>query len=607
MPGIVGVIGPQSPELCSSLVAQMVDAMRHHPAYVHGIVPVPASRACVGWVAHPHSMGARPLLSERGVGATLLLAGESWPLKSGARLMERGDCSSLFQGFEEFGDAFVGRLDGLFSGVLIDSARGRVVLFNDRYSGERLYLHTTKGVTYFASEAKAILRVVPELRAWDLDGVAQFLRFGCTLAGRTLFRNLQILPGGSLWTFENGEARPGRYFQPSQLERESALDIDRFEQQFCDLFPERLTKYLAADDVLGLSITGGLDTRMIMASLPAGGVDGICYTYAGRDGLTRDAVIGAEVAAMCGMEHKVLRIDDEFLRNYAEYADRTVHVTDGCAGPLHAHEIYLTRHAAALSKVRLTGNFGSEVLRGISTFKPIRLMDELLVPEMRSRVSNVTPQMSRHPVSRAVFEEIPWSLFGSLAAARSEVTVRTPYLDNALVKLVFQAPDGVRGSSTAERRLICERNPRLAAIATDRGCTPAARSAVLELPQRLFAAITFKLDYWHKEGLPRSSTAGNMVLDALATAGVLGQHKYLPYRTWFAKELREYMEAVLCDATALRCGFFNASAVRDVVVQHGQAANYLNEIHAVMLLEAVDRTLLSPRSRPQAAIAGAAH
>ena len=69
--------------------------------------------------------------------------------------------------YSDEGDSFVSRLNGLFSGLLIDRQRSRALLFNDRYGLERLYFHETSDALYFASEAKALLRVLPELREFE--------------------------------------------------------------------------------------------------------------------------------------------------------------------------------------------------------------------------------------------------------------------------------------------------------------------------------------------------------------------------------------------------------------------------------------------------------
>ena len=120
--------------------------------------------------------------------------------------------------YEEEGDEFFEKLNGLFSGLLIDKGQSKAFLLNDRYGLERIYWHETKDAIYFASEAKALLRILPKLRQFDDEGVAQYLTFGCTLEWRTLFKDVQLLPAGSVWSFENGRCQKRRYFSPETWE-----------------------------------------------------------------------------------------------------------------------------------------------------------------------------------------------------------------------------------------------------------------------------------------------------------------------------------------------------------------------------------------------------
>src|SRR4029077_15605335 len=106
--------------------------------------------------------------------------------------------------YEEDGDQFFEKLNGLVSGLLIDKRQKKAVLFNDRYGIERIYYYEADDDFYFASEAKALLRILPQARACDEEGVTQFLALGCTLNSRTLFRGVQSLPAASAWSFEDG-------------------------------------------------------------------------------------------------------------------------------------------------------------------------------------------------------------------------------------------------------------------------------------------------------------------------------------------------------------------------------------------------------------------
>ena len=94
------------------------------------------------------------------------------------------------------------------------------MLFNDRYGVERLFVHTHNGRCYFASEAKAILAVAPQGRRWMPMGLAEWLSAGCTIGARSLFKDVEVLDGGSALIFDAGrEPARTRYFDRAALEQ----------------------------------------------------------------------------------------------------------------------------------------------------------------------------------------------------------------------------------------------------------------------------------------------------------------------------------------------------------------------------------------------------
>ena len=268
---------------------------------------------------------------------------------------------------------------------------------------------------------------------------------------------------------------------------------------------------------------------------------------------------------------------------------------------LGAHELSLSQKARQLAPVRLTGNFGSEVLRSMSTFKRNGPGNELLDPSLAAQVDRtVVEQQARivHPVTHAAFEEVPWHLFGTLAVARSELTFRTPYLDNEVVELAYRAPPALRQAPTAAMRLIHRWAPGLAAIPTDRGLT-SGPSTLRSRLHELACEVTFKLDYWHKEGLPDRLCRIDGVLDAFSHLGMLGLHKFLAYRIWFRQELAPYAADVIADTCGGGLPFWNAAALKHIAEDHVKGRrNCLRDIHAVLTLTAIDRILLDGRAYP---------
>jgi asparagine synthase (glutamine-hydrolysing) len=602
MPGIVGIISRKPAAECERRVKTMTATLRHESFHRAGHFSVLAMGIFTGWVAAENSFASdQPFVNEQGDGV-LVFSGECFAgaetkngRQPGGQSFSKTGGDRLLQLYEELGELCFKELNGLFSGLLIDQRRRKVYLFNDRYGMERLYWHETADAFYFASEAKALLRILPELRQFDDEGVAQFLAVGCPLEGRTLFREVRLLPGGSLWSFDNDGIRRKKYFSPATWESQPVLETKDFEVQFRETFKKILPRYLLSGSPIGIALTGGLDTRVMLACLRTADSPAVTYTFTGSSGLTADDRVAARVAAACSLEHRLLRLRPDFFSEFAAHADRTVYVADGNFGILGAHEIYFNRQARELSPVRLTGNFGSEVFRGVSTFKPLELSPQLLNDSLRDAVTRASETLKlpgQNSDTFAIFNEVPQNLFGSVAAGRSQVTFRTPYLDNELVALAYQTPAIYKQSAVPALNLVNFFSPTLGKIPTDRGLAVGG-SKVAGFFRHAAAEIACKLDYCSDAGLPRRfALLDPMFKSVAARLKISGRHKFLKYSTWLRHDLAGYMQAVLADPRTQSSRFWNANFIRQLAQQHvsGQK-NYVTEINSVLTLEAVERLL----------------
>jgi asparagine synthase (glutamine-hydrolysing) len=600
VPGIVGIISQRPANECESLVKLMVDSMLHEPFYVSGRYSAPEIGVYSGWIAHPESVDAARVFTNEQRDLALVFAGEcffdSTPVAS-SRCHEDapGNGRLILQLYAEYGEQAFEKLNGLFSGVLIDKAQNRGFLFNDRYGVERIYWHEDKQAFYFASEAKALLRILPRLRTFDCEGVAEFLRFGYTLHSRTLFEGVRTLPPASYCCFAPEGHTIKQYFSSETWESQPRESADSFTSEFEETFKQVLPRYFRSDAPLGISLTAGLDGRMIMACLPKMSEKPICYTFTGEAKDTLDARVAARVAAVCGLEYQTVRLGRDFFADFAAHADKTVYVSDGCLGVLGTHEIYLNKQARPLAPIRLTGVFGGEILRQVSFSHSLRL-DPKLVSSDFAQFQAVGEEEAfspdQHPVTSVVTREIPESRFGIVAAGRSQTVFRTPYLDNDLVALAYRIPPQLRSSAKPGFRVVQQNNRALGAIPTDMGHLGNSNpfSAII---RRAFAKLTFKLDYFYNEGLPDSLSRFDPLLRSLnSKAGILGQHKFLHYRSWFQRELADYVESIVTAAQSNRSIPWNRNYVSELSKAHRTGLrNQVLEINAVATLEAVERLL----------------
>jgi len=598
----------------------MVEALRHESFYVTGMWSDESLGVYVGWVARKGSFcDGMPLRNERG-DAVLVFSGEEFPEpETVQRLKEQGHeidavGPSYLVHLAEEDPSFPAGLNGRFHGLLADRAHGMATLFNDRYGMHRLYIHESGDAFYFASEAKAILAVRPELRRLDARGLGEFVACGAVMENRTLFEGIGLLPQASAWVFRNGTLeRKKTYFSPREWEEQEALAPESFYSEFREAFTRNLPRYFSGHERIGMSLTGGYDTRMILAwqRLPAGSLP--CYTFGGMFRDCQDVMLAQRLAAMCGQTHQVIHAGEEFLSRFPHYAERAVYLSDGCVDLSRSPDVYINEKAREIAPVRMTGNYGGEILRRVRTFKPEQALPGLFQPELLSHARRAgdtfASNLLGHPVSFAVFKQLPWNHYGILALEESRISMRSPFLDNDFVRTVFRAPAQVFVGNEISRRLIADGNSDLLEVPTDRGLE-GGRGRLSGAVSHALLEFLFKAEYGYDIGMPQWVARIDHSLSALHLERLfLGRHKVFHFRTWYRNALAGYVREMLLDPRSLSRPYIERKGLEAIVRGHLKGdRNYTTDLHKVLALEILHRLFLEPprggaEKRPRTPIA----
>jgi asparagine synthase (glutamine-hydrolysing) len=582
----------------------MVESLRHEHSYVTGTWIDEHLGVFVGWAARKNSFSdGMPLRNERG-DVVLAFSGEEYPEPSTASLLKKQGHGVEMEGpsylvhlYEE-DPAFPAGLNGRFQGLLTDRTQGISILFNDRYGMSRIYYHEAKEAFYFAVEAKAILAVRPELCTVDPSGLGDFVACGCVLENRTLFKNLHALPGAAVWLFRNGSIeRRDTYFKPQDWENQSPLDLETYYQQLRVILSQNLPRYFNGKERVGMSLTGGLDTRIVMALHKAAPGALPCYSFGGMFRECEDVILARRLAQACGQPYEVISVGKEFLSKFSHYAERTVYLTDGCTDVSHSPDLFVNERAGTIAPVRMTGNYGSEILRGARTFKPVQPAPGLFNPDFLHHVVSAEAAYRNlirgHPLSFAAFRQAPWHHYGLLALEQTQLTIRSPFLDNELVRTVFRAPQLSLGNADISLRLIADGDKSLLRIRTDRGLAGEHRG-LAAAASRKFQELTAKAEYAYDYGMPQWLARVDRVLAPLHPERLfLGRHKFYHFRIWYRDFLGRYIQEILLDSRTLSRPYFQRKVIESIVQDHVKGKhNYTLAIHKILTLELVHRLLV---------------
>ena len=591
--------------LAEPQLQRMVDALRHESFYKTGTWINEALGVYVGWVAAENSFSdGMPLINEKG-DLCLVFSGEEFPdpettsrLRQNGHHLEGTGPSYLVHLYEE-DPSFPANLNGRFHGLLADRSRGTAMLFNDRFGMHRICYHESKDAVYFAAEAKAILAVGgPELREVDPRSVGEFITCGYILENRTLFKQIPLLPPASAWVFRNGELeRKERYFQPREWEEQTPLEPETYYEQIRETFARTLPRYCNGRERIGMSLTGGLDTRAVMAWQKLQPGDLPCYTFGGMFRECRDVILARRVASLCGQTHDVIPVGEDFLSKFSHYAERTVYLSDGCVDVSRSADLYANERARKIAPVRMTGLYGDEVLRHLRTFKPIEPAPGLFQREMigfidRARQTYVD-LLREHPLSFAVFHQAPWTQSGSLALEQTQVAMRTPFLDNDFVRTVFRAPKSASANNDLRARLIQDGNPIMAQLRTDLGFGGESDN-LAAAANRLLLKFTFKAEYGYDYGMPQWVARVDHAFSSLHLEHLfLGRHKFYHFRVWYRDALAKYVREILLDPRSLARPYVERRTLVDIVRGHLKGDhNYTTSIHKLLTLELMHRRFI---------------
>jgi asparagine synthase (glutamine-hydrolysing) len=222
------------------------------------------------------------------------------------------------------------------------------------------------------------------------------------------------------------------------------------------------------------------------------------------------------------------------------------------------------------------------------------LFHDGMLPYLRQAGETYSSLLKGHPLSFAVFKQAPWHHYGLLALEQTQVSLRSPYLDNELVRTVFRAPESAVTSHDLCLRLIAEGSPALSKISTDRGVGGTGLSGAVS---RKFLEFQSKAEYAYDYGMPQRLAQIDHILSPFHLERLfLGRHKFNHYRVWYRDALAGYVRKMLLDPRTLSRPYLERYRVEDVVQGHLKGnRNYTNEIHYVLTLELLHRLFIDPQ------------
>jgi asparagine synthase (glutamine-hydrolysing) len=272
------------------------------------------------------------------------------------------DTEVVVHGYEEYGDNFPVKLNGMFAIALHDTVRRRVLLVRDHMGIKPLYYAFDGRYLVFGSEIKVLLASGLVERKLDIDGLGQYLAWEYVPGSQTLLQGVQKLQPAHMVAIDLQavDVRPRQYWDIPE-HPVSTLSAGEWEEQVDSLLQTCVRRQLVSDVPLGAFLSGGVDSSLVVAAM------GKAKTFSiGFDDPTYNELAWARaVAAHLGVDHS----DEILVPDIGELFNRLVHFMDD---PIADFSIFPTYLVSAVARkkvtVALSGDGGDELFGGYETY-----------------------------------------------------------------------------------------------------------------------------------------------------------------------------------------------------------------------------------------------
>jgi asparagine synthase (glutamine-hydrolysing) len=379
MCGIVGLAGVED----ASLVRRMAEAVAHRGPDGEGF-----------FVGDGVSLGMRrlgiidPTGSEQPIGnedgsVLTIFNGEVYNYRRLRPFLERhghsfrtaGDTETVVHLYEEYGEAGVHLLRGMFAYAVWDRRRRRLLLIRDRLGIKPLYYAQAGRALAFASEIKALLAVPDVARGLDPDALAQYLTLQYVPGPATILRSIRKLPPGHWLAWQDGRVEVHAYWDLVFDGGDRRLDEATAAAELRERLDDSIAHHRISDVPLGVLLSGGIDSAAVTALLARAGGRVRTFTVGfDVDGSEGELAEARRVARHFGTDHHELVMGPAL----ADTLPDIVRMQDEPVGDPAAIPTFLVcRFAARSVKVVLTGEGGDEVFGGYPRYGWLRLGERL--------------------------------------------------------------------------------------------------------------------------------------------------------------------------------------------------------------------------------------
>jgi asparagine synthase (glutamine-hydrolysing) len=490
--------------------------------------------------------------------------------------------------------ALLRRLNGIFAFAIWDADRTALLLVRDALGVKPLYYRADGGSFAFASEIKALLPLTGALEPLDPGALHRYLTFlWCPGEGTPARAVRKLSPGEFIWIREGQITERSRWYRlpvfrsvPATLGQQAS--IRGTEQRL----RTAVHRQMVADVPVGAFLSGGLDSSSVVAFAREINPDIRCFTIdmagGSEAGSTDDLPYAKQVAKHLSVQLEVVRIDSAQMA--ADLEHMVTQLDEPLADPAPLNVLYISRLARERGmKVLLSGSGGDDLFTGYRRHRAVaaeRLWKWLPAP-MRAGLHRATRLLDQRSAwARRLSKAFDGAaLDGDARLVNYFRWVRREDL-TALYSAEFRSAVGTAEAAAPMLDFLAELSPSVAPLdrmlALEQRFFLADHNLIYTDKMSMAAGIEVRVpfldldlvEFAHRIPLrfKQRGSEGKWVLKKAMEPHLPQEVIYrpksgfgAPLRRWMRVELREWLAAVLGEASLRHRGLFDPAAVQKLI------------------------------------------
>ncbi|MGH9686770.1 MAG: asparagine synthase (glutamine-hydrolyzing) [Candidatus Acidiferrales bacterium] len=224
----------------------------------------------------------------------------------------KSDTEVIIHGYKQWGDGVLSRLNGMFGLAIWDARQKRLVLARDAFGIKLIYYRISEGALFFGSEMRPVCVSFPGNADVDTTSLDLFLRYRFTPSPFTILKGVHKLAPGTKLTVQNGKYEISRWYRFKPVPFSPEKSREEASEELLNLYKQAIRRQLISDVPVGLLLSGGIDSGLLLALMNLNGKHWPTYTVGFGTSFADDELAdAAETAGILGSRHTAVKITKE--------------------------------------------------------------------------------------------------------------------------------------------------------------------------------------------------------------------------------------------------------------------------------------------------------